>query len=148
MFRDFGCTICIFTLVIAPPALSQDAAAERKALEGKWTPMSAELAGAKLPESQLAAISLTIAADGAYTVVVGKAVDKGTLKIDPAKKLKAMDIVGTDGPNKGKTILAIYEIEKDTLKICYDLGGKDRPTEFTSSKEKPFFLVVYQRAKP
>src|SRR4051794_40819519 len=35
-----------------------------------------------------------------------------------------MDITGTSGPNKGKTILAIYEQKGDTLRICYDLSGK------------------------
>lgn len=133
-------------LLFAATAISQEAA-DRKALAGKWTPVSAELAGAKLPEAQLAVISLTIA-DANYLVQVGKAIDKGTLKIDSAKKPRAMDIIGTDGPNKGKTMLAIYEIDKDTLKICYDLEGKNRPTDFTSSKEKPHFLVVYRRAKP
>ena len=51
------------------------------------------------------------------------------------------------GPNKGKTFLAIYEIDGDTLRVCYDLAGKNRPTEFSTSKERPFFLVIYRRAK-
>ena len=59
-----------------------------------------------------------------------------------------MDIVGTDGPNKGKTILGIYELKEDTLRICYDLTGKGRPTEFVTKKDAPLFLVVYKRAKP
>jgi uncharacterized protein (TIGR03067 family) len=96
--------------------------------------------------AQLKALSLDIA-DGAYTVKVGDVVDKGTLKIDPAAKPKAMDIIGTDGPNKGKTFLAIYELKGDTLRICYDLAGKARPTEFFTSKDRPFFLAIYQRAK-
>ena len=48
---------------------------------------------------------------------------------------------------KGKTILAIYEFKGDTLRICYDLAGKNRPTEFAATKENGCFLVVYQRAK-
>ena len=72
----------------------------------------------------------------------------GTVKLDPSAKPKAMDITGTEGPNKGKTILAIYELKDDTLRICYDLTGKGRPAEFMSKKDAPRFLVVYQRAKP
>ena len=69
--------------------------------------------------------------------------DAGTLKIDPAKKPKAMTIMGTEGPNKGKTIPAIYEIDGDTLKICYALGGaKEAPTEF-----KPATPVFGRRTK-
>jgi uncharacterized protein (TIGR03067 family) len=139
------CSIAL-TLLFAAGAWCQDAAKEKKMLEGKWVPMQAELAGQKLPEAQLKAISLDIS-DGTYTVRVGDVVDKGTLKIDPAAKPKSMDIVGTDGPNKGKTFLAIYEFNGDTLRICYDLAGKARPTEFATSKERPFFLAVYQRTK-
>ena len=59
-----------------------------------------------------------------------------------------MDITGTDGPNKGKTLLAIYEQEGDTLRVCYDLSGQGRPTELRTNEGTPLFLVTYQRAKP
>jgi uncharacterized protein (TIGR03067 family) len=140
----YGCILLVS--LIAVTAWGQDADKDKKSLEGKWTPMSAELAGAKLSDVQLNTISLTIEND-AYTVQAGKSIDKGTLKFNFKSEPKTMDIVGTDGPNKGKTLLAIYEVQKDTLRICYDLAGKNRPTEFATSKEKPFFLVVYQRAK-
>jgi hypothetical protein len=56
--------------------------------------------------------------------------------------------VGTDGPNKGKTFLAIYELDKDSLKVCYDLSGKARPTEFKTKPDTTLFLVTYTREKP
>jgi uncharacterized protein (TIGR03067 family) len=59
-----------------------------------------------------------------------------------------MDITGTDGPNKGKTILAIYERDGDTLRVCYDLSGKSRPTEFKTETGTQLFLVTYKREKP
>ena len=134
----------VLTLAVAAAALGGDA--DRKALDGTWKPVSAEFGGAKLPEGELSKITLQI--DGnKYTVQVDKAVDKGTVTADATKKPKAMDILGVEGPNKGKTMLAIYELDKDTLRICYDVKGKERPTEFASSKEKPFFLVTYKRAK-
>ena len=83
-----------------------------------------------------------------YAVTVGKSpLDKGTTKIDPAAKPKTMDIIGTDGPNKGKTFLAIYELNGDTLRVCYDLTGKVRPTEFKTRKGELRFLAAYKRAK-
>jgi uncharacterized protein (TIGR03067 family) len=59
-----------------------------------------------------------------------------------------MDITGNEGPNKGKTFLAIYELKGDTLRICYDLSGQARPTEFKTKKDTRLFLVTYQREKP
>jgi len=78
--------------------------------------------------------------------MVGKVKDEGTVKIDGTKKPKTMDIVGTEGPNKGKTILSIFEFDGDKLKVCYDLGGKNRPEEFATKDGGLQFLVTYQRA--
>ena len=58
-----------------------------------------------------------------------------------------MDITGTEGPNKGKTFQAIYELDGDTLKVCYDLSGKGRPTEFKTAEGTQLFLVIYTREK-
>jgi uncharacterized protein (TIGR03067 family) len=58
-----------------------------------------------------------------------------------------MDIEGTKGPNKGKTILAIYELKDDTLRICYDLSGKKHPKEFKTKEGTQLFLVEYKREK-
>ncbi len=126
--------------------LAQDTAAELKKLDGTWTPIAGEVAGTKFPPAELKAISLTITGDK-YTVTFGKVVDQGTVKIDPAAKPRTMDIVGTEGPNKGKTMLAIYELDKDTLRVCYDLTGKSRPKEFATAKDQPYFLAVYERTK-
>lgn len=125
---------------------AQDVDAERKALSGTWMPTAAELGGKPLPEDMLKAMKLVLAGEK-YTVTVGPAVDRGTFKLDPAKKPRAMDIVGVDGPNEGKTFLAIYELQGNTLRVCYDLSGKTRPGEFKTSREALYLLITYQRAK-
>ena len=134
-------------MLFAAAAWSQDAATDRKLLEGKWAPSAAEVGGNPLPKEVLQTILLEVAGEK-YTVTVGKTVDKGTVKIDAAAKPKTMDIVGTEGPNKGKTILAIYEVKDDTLRVCYDLSGKARPTEFKTKKGELVYLATYQRQKP
>jgi uncharacterized protein (TIGR03067 family) len=59
-----------------------------------------------------------------------------------------MDIIGTDGPNKGKTFLTIYERDGETLRVCYELSGKSRPREFKTAEGTQLFLVTYTRQKP
>jgi uncharacterized protein (TIGR03067 family) len=86
--------------------------------------------------------------DDRYTVTVAGQTDKGTVKLDLKAKPPAMDITGTDGPNKGKTFPAIYELSGGTLKVCYALEGKDRPAKFETKPGTAIFLVTYQRAKP
>ena len=116
-------------------------------LDGTWLPTAAELGGKMFPDEVRKSIRLVIAGDK-YKVTIGDKVDEGTVKRDPEAEPKQLDITGTDGPNKGRTILAIYELTGDTLRVCYDLGGKNRPTEFKTTEGSPLFLVTYQREKP
>jgi uncharacterized protein (TIGR03067 family) len=138
----------VLTLVLsfAPAARSGDSK-DSDVLQGTWLPSTAELAGKPYPDEVLKTIKLVVK-DDKYTVTVGKAVDQGTVKLNPSTKPKEMDIIGTDGPNKGKTILAIYERDGDTLRICYGLSGKSRPTEFKTKEGTQLFLVTYKREKP
>lgn len=117
-----------------------------KALNGRWTPESAVLAGKPLPDEIRKAIQLTLA-NGKYAVKAGDQVDEGTYTVDATKSPKTITIVGTNGPNKGKTILGIYEVEKGTLKVCYDMSGKAHPESFESKPDSQLFLATYARQK-
>jgi uncharacterized protein (TIGR03067 family) len=125
---------------------SKEAKDDEKAIQGTWLASSAELAGMPFAEPIVKTIRLVLT-DGKYTVSVGPRVDEGTSKIDPSKKPKALDIVGTKGPNMGKTMLAIYELTGDTLRVCYDLSGKARPDEFKTKPGTQLFLATYHREK-
>ncbi len=140
----FACSLLI--VVTAVSAFAQDAATDLKGMEGTWVPTSAELNEKPFPKEVLKTMKLVMEKDK-YTVTVGETVDRGSVKLDHSKKPKAMDIVGNDGPNKDKTFLAIYELKDDTLRVCYDLTGKSRPTEFKTQKDALIFLVTYQRQK-
>jgi uncharacterized protein (TIGR03067 family) len=124
------------------PAAPDDA----KAVQGKWKPATAELAGQPLPDSVLKLISLKLD-HGKYEVFVGAEPDRGTYTLDAAANPKGMTVTGTEGPNHGKTFPAIYELTGDTLRICYDLSGAQRPTEFKTSAGTKLYLVTYNRQK-
>jgi uncharacterized protein (TIGR03067 family) len=116
-------------------------------IQGTWLPSAAELGGKKFPDEVRKTIKLVVKGDK-YTVTVGKQVDQGTVKLNPKALPKELDITGTAGPNKGKTIRAIYERDGDTLQVCYDLSGKSRPKEFKTRAGTQLFLVTYKREKP
>ena len=128
-------------VALAPSARADAIADDWKALTGTWKIEKATLGGQDMSES-LKTFVLTIE-EGKYKLLT----DAGTLAIEPDKKPKAMTIKGTDGPNKGKTFPAIYEIDKDTLTICYDLSGKETPAAFESKSGTKLFLVTYKREK-
>ena len=119
---------------------------DAKAVQGNWKPVKAELAGQPMTEDVLNSISLKLD-NGKYEVFVGANPDKGTYTLDSATKPKSMTITGTEGPNAGKTFPALYELKGDTLRICYDLSGAKRPTEFKTIADTKLYLVTYHRKK-
>jgi uncharacterized protein (TIGR03067 family) len=84
--------------------------------------------------------------DGKYHAKVGDATDIGTYTVDTSKTPKTLTLTGTSGPNKGKTMLAIFEVDGKALKVCYDLSGKAFPTSFESKTPESFY-ATYERPK-
>jgi uncharacterized protein (TIGR03067 family) len=123
---------------------SPAATGDLKALNGLWVPTTAVMGGKPYSDDACKAIH-AVFHNGKYAVKVGDQTDKGTFTVDESKDPKTLTIVGTSGPNKDKTIPAIYELDKDTLKVCYDLSGKAAPAKFESAKDSKLFLVTYQR---
>lgn len=115
-------------------------------LPGTWSPIKPKLAGQPFPEALLKSISLRIDG-GQYEASVAGKPDKGTYTLDLASMPKGMSITGTEGPNKGKTFPCIYEIEGDTLRVCYDLSGEKRPAEFKTAADTKLYLVTYSRVR-
>jgi uncharacterized protein (TIGR03067 family) len=117
---------------------------DAKAVQGMWVPAKAELAGQPMPDAVLKIISLKLD-NGRYEVFVGEEPDRGTYTLDSATQPKSLTVTGTAGPNSGKTFPAIYELNGDTLRICYDLSGASRPTGFKSIADTKLYLVTYNR---
>ena len=72
----------------------------------------------------------------------------GDPRLDSTKTPKEVDLVISEGYNKGITMLGIYELEGNTMRLCYDLQGKSRPTEFKSEPGTGRVLTVYLRTNP
>ena len=136
--------VSLFFIALTGPMSRADVGPDMKQMEGTWKPQSAELAGKPYPQKILDTMKLVVKGE-TYLVEVAGQPDEGQTKLDPAKSPKAIDITGTKGPNKGKTFLAIYELKGDELKVCYDLSGKSRPTEFATKADTLLFLVRYRR---
>jgi uncharacterized protein (TIGR03067 family) len=124
-----------------------DDSTDVKALQGSWVPAKAELGGQPLPSDVLKTITLKLTNQDYEVTITGEQSDAGTWSIDPSSKPKGMTIVGTKGPNAGKTFPCIYELKGDTFRICYDLSGAKRPTEFKTTAGTKLYLVTYNRKK-
>ena len=111
-------------------------------LAGNWAPPSAQLGGEDFPVSNFAGATLKLT-ESAYEF----GGDKGTIAVIPKHTPAQMDIHGVQGPNKGRTIPAIYQLSSDSLVVCYQLGAGDRPKTFTSPKDSQVLLIRYKRVK-
>jgi uncharacterized protein (TIGR03067 family) len=139
--------VCV-AIAAALNAFAADESADAKALLGIWIPVKAELAGQPMPDAILKTITLKLTKGEYEVTVTGEPEpDKGTWTLDTAAKPKGMKITSVKGPNMGKTFPAIYELKADTLRVCYDLSGVKRPTEFKASAGTQLYLVTYNRKK-
>ncbi len=114
-------------------------------LDGTWKAEEAQLGGQHIDELYISAILLTIQNDNYESIFSGK-IDKGTLKYFPYSIPMAFDFTGTEGPNTGKTIKAIYKKSGGYLFICYNTTEGERPKTFVSTAENQFYLVRYKQA--
>jgi uncharacterized protein (TIGR03067 family) len=119
---------------LPPPAPTQ--------LIGVWAPESAQLGGRALPVESFDGAMLKL--DGQGYEFAG---DRGRYALLRDGKEAAMDILGTEGPNQGRKLLAIYWLEADHLIICYELGAGTRPLNFESPPGSHRFLVSYRRVQ-
>jgi uncharacterized protein (TIGR03067 family) len=124
-----------------------DLVKELRKFQGAWTFESSEAGGKELPAGELNGLVLTFEGDK-HTVKKGdEVIQAGTQKLDPSKSPKAIDVTITEGVNKGAVMLGIYEINGDTLKVCFDAAGKKRPTQFKSTPGSETFVNVHKRLK-
>lgn len=139
----------LVAMTLAAGAVHADDAktsAVTKRVIGTWQLTKGVVAGNPLPEEAVKKIRLELT-DGKYKLTGAESPDEGTWSLHSDKKPFGLDIKGTDGPNKGKTILAIVEQSGDKMKVCYDLSGAKRPAKFESPKKTLLFMAEYKRVK-
>jgi uncharacterized protein (TIGR03067 family) len=116
-------------------------------LTGSWLPVAANISGRQLAVAQLRVARLIIE-HGRYQIVdhASQVVDSGELQLDEAACPCALDIVGLSGPNAGRRMLAIIELDGDRLCVCYDLERAERPASMQPKIDQLLLSITYARA--
>jgi uncharacterized protein (TIGR03067 family) len=129
------------------PRRERCAAPAPTVLDGEWLPVLAEISGYRLAVAELRVARL-ILERGAYAILDTRqrVVDRGDFHLDDAQSPQAIDIVGVEGPNAGRTLLGIYEFAGSRLTVCYDLEGRSRPATMVAQPEQHLLKLTYARA--
>jgi uncharacterized protein (TIGR03067 family) len=117
-------------------------------LEGKWACASAILNGKPLPEEAVTRIRLTLTKDR-YTTERGTQILFDSIySVDPTRNPKQINIVAIEGEFKGKEGQGIYSARNGTLRICYTMPGRPRPTAFESKPGSETYFIIWKRLEP
>ena len=118
--------------------------------DGTWIPIAATMNGAALPVEILQRTRVLFTGDK-YMATANETHDHGTIVWDAAANPPTVTVTGVEGPNAGRTMLAIYRhearAEGDHLTVCYDLQGREFPAEFSAPADSGRYLVTYRRMK-
>jgi uncharacterized protein (TIGR03067 family) len=121
---------------------------ELEKLAGTWQLISSEKDGTQAPEDEVKLTKYVIAGDR-YTVQrAGKTVEEGTIRIDPTKAPKTIDVHPTKP--EGKVQMGIYEWDGDEkFRSCFTHPGsaQTRPSLFSTTEGTGHVLSVGKREK-
>jgi len=116
-------------------------------LQGTWVIEAITQEGKDTPETLREIKRYTIKGDQWRVSFKGaeKPLFELRIKMDPRSKPKTIDYIG----QKTDTVImrAIYELEGDTLKVCFPVGAGDRPKEFKSEAGSKSGIILYKRVK-
>jgi uncharacterized protein (TIGR03067 family) len=131
---------------LSSPAQSSRENAERA--DGVWEVAAMEANGEAMTTEASEGLKLTVSGEK-YSVNKDGEIDRGSFTVDTTKSPQQMDVRPELGPAAGKMILAIYELNGDTMRVCYQIQpGLERPKEFKTMPDSGFVLINYKRAKP
>jgi uncharacterized protein (TIGR03067 family) len=130
-----------------PSARELAAQQELQRLQGTWVFESLEESGKSVPADQLKGRTLFIGVDAFFIRKDTTMLQAGNISLDPGRKPKTINAIVKQGEQKGDIMLGIYTLEGDTLKLCIDVQGLDRPKEFKTMPDSKLMLAVCKRIK-
>jgi uncharacterized protein (TIGR03067 family) len=116
-------------------------------MQGSWHVATLVENGKAVPQDVTKALAIVIKGDRMTINNDGKPESDYTFKIDPNQKPSTIDMIITDGMDKGKVAPGIYVLGADTLEICVDEELKSRPASFAEKDTKTCSVITLKRKK-
>lgn len=132
----------------ADRATADEAKTDADKIKGTWSAVARERDGQRMEVAEDNERHFKLVFDGKkikYQPRNGSE-EEGTYKLDATKKPKTLDLSVETGELKGKTLIGIYELDGDKLKICHGAPDSERPKEFGS--KQGIGIIELKRVKP
>lgn len=100
-------------------------------LQGKWYVAGMATAGQSMVNAVSTGASLTLSGNTFATYSMG-ATYTGTFTLGNDGTNRTIDMLFTEGPEKGNIALAIYKLNGETWTLCIGMAGQPRPHEFST----------------
>jgi uncharacterized protein (TIGR03067 family) len=145
------CALVLVAVALVTAVASPDEKGKKDMdqLQGTWACVSAQSDGKPIPEDVVKQLRLVLARDQYTTSKGDQVLFAGTFTLNADRTPKELDIVAGEGESKGQVAKGIYDLDGDTLKLCYPLAaGKDRPKEFASTPGSGLQVAVWKRTRP
>jgi uncharacterized protein (TIGR03067 family) len=143
--------LCLAARAHAVPApLPRPGKNDPKNIQGTWSLTRLESGGRTLPAEMVARYRAEVTADSWSFTLSGRKAPAFTYTLDPKSKPKGIRLT-RPGPRPGLgdvTLYGIYDLQGDTLKLCYSLdrgNEKARPADFTPGPRR--VLIFLKRDK-
>ena len=138
-------------LLLAQPEIPspKDAALKQELarLQGGWQIEAMQEDGEKTAAADLKGRTLFFGRDTFLFRRPDNLIQIGMLKLDPAKTPKTVNVTIMRGPQKGDTMLGIYTVEGDALKVCLHVPGEERPKDFSAASGSGRLFVTAKRIR-
>lgn len=116
-------------------------------MQGTWKLVALNQEGETEPlEGQMARLKVIVEGHR-RTVRAGSTVYAVShYRVNPWAQPPTIDVLVTQGGSRGQTMLGIYEITGDRLRVCLAPGGRERPRDFSPQIGSGHVLQELQRA--
>ncbi len=110
-------------------------------------PVAASVGTSELEVAELRVRYLLLDA-GTYRIIdrSNQVVDGGRYHVNATLTPPTMDMIGDRGPNTGRSMLAVFDLDGDKLVVSYDLEGLARPASVAAARDQPLLRITYARA--
>lgn len=137
MGRHVGSLLVVLMVTVATHA---QVASKADSIEGTWLLTALEMDGKRdTTNKNVNNVSLVFGADGNYAIKLKGFEFTGTYKAVATKTPAWLDITVGD-----KTVLALYELRNDTLRVC-ESEGPNRPASMALSQCAKGTIQEYRR---